>query len=202
MLKKPINKKPKIKKTLAFQTETQLIPTVRNTDEVDVNIEGLSPEEQKRMGQALSRLNMTVTGQIKSIDPKTGVIEFELDEGQQHPEIISIIKTAYELCANIKKKQRNKKGKLIPIPAAKKEKLNQQINDMIKALLEKNKKRYVINHIFDRIARARNKSQSIKHYLKLFFIVEKSPHHAALIYIQKSPNSNNMPTVYGFVKMS
>ena len=43
------------------------------------------------MGQALSRLNMTVTGQIKSIDPKTGVIEFELDEGQQHPEIISII---------------------------------------------------------------------------------------------------------------
>ena len=40
------------------------------------------------------------------------------------------------------------KGKLIPIPAAKKEKLNQQINDMIKALLEKNKKRDVINHIF------------------------------------------------------
>ena len=206
-----------MKKTLAFQTETQLIPTVRNTDEVDVNIEGLSPEEQKRMGQALSRLNMTVTGQIKSIDPNTGVIEFELDEGQQHPEIISIIKTAYELCANIKKKQRNKKGKLIPIPAAKKEKLNQQINDMIKALLEKNKKRDVINHIFDRIAHARNKSQSIKHYLKLFFLVEKSPHHAALIYIQKSSqlkqyadglrfcknelNKNHLPEVRAMIQL-
>ncbi|MEK9727978.1 MAG: hypothetical protein VW397_07740 [Candidatus Margulisiibacteriota bacterium] len=169
-------------KTIAHPSEK--IFQTKDTASAEVDISDITEEDKNKIGLALDRMQLQVSGRLESIDTTTGEITIGLDPREVHPNIIAGIKVAYEICACIKKKIPNKRGKKIPISPNKKERYLNQIKIILESLVKEFGKQVIVEHIIDRISNAKNKAQSKKHYLKLFFMLEKSPSDFAILYIQ------------------